>query len=148
MSRISADLKISGDPVAPGWIIKNCGAEMSPGYHKELNGRKDVLVTHPLDRSTGCTLSKEVEIPQNKKTRLLLSVGHHASGDWTLLVKMNGQMILQKEVDQQNAPEGWMDVQADLSEFAGQKGLLEMVNQPSGWAWEAAYWDTIEIQTD
>jgi hypothetical protein len=38
-----------------------------------------------------------------------------------------------------------MDVRVDLSPFAGSKGTLTLVNQPSGWAWEGAYWDTIEI---
>lgn len=148
MSRIKAETQITGDPVAVGWTVRNCGPDMSPGYHKELNGRQDVLVTHPLDRATGCTISKEVEFPKDKKTHLHLSVGRHASGDWTLLVKFEDQILLQKEVDQKNAPDGWMDVRVDLSPFAGSKGTLTLVNQPSGWAWEGAYWDTIEIVSE
>jgi len=32
----------------------------------------------------------------------------------------------------------------DLSGFA-KKVKLELVNQPSGWAWEAAYWAAIQV---
>ncbi len=148
LGRIDADLVITADPVAPGWTLQNCGADMSPGYYKEFHGRSDVLVTHPLNQITGCSLVKEMEIPKTKKTRLVLTVGRHSMGDWTLLVKWDEQLLLQKEVDNKNAPDGWMDAEVDLSKLAGRKGTLQVVNQPSGWAWEGAYWDTIEIQTE
>ena len=38
-------------------------------------------------------------------------------------------------------------VSLDLSNYAGQNIKLDLVNQPSGWACEAAYWAKIEIVT-
>ncbi len=147
MAQIKDGLQITGGAVAPGWTIKHCGAEMSPGFYKKLEGRTDVLVTHPLDQNTGCSLSKEAQIPKKGTTTLHLSVGRHPKGDWTLIVKANDKIVLQKEVNTQNAPDGFMDVNVDLSDYTGQKVNLELVNQPNGWAWEGAYWDMIEIVT-
>ncbi|HOK65325.1 MAG TPA: ADP-ribosylglycohydrolase family protein [Anaerohalosphaeraceae bacterium] len=147
LSRLRAEARISGDPVAPGWTVENCGPAMSPGYRKEANGRKDVLVTHPLNQNTGCSIWKEVEIPKDGKLRLVLSVGRHSMGDWTLLVRFDGEVLFRREVDAKNAPDGWMDAEVDLSPLAGRKGKLEVVNQPNGWAWEGAFWDTIELRS-
>jgi len=36
--------------------------------------------------------------------------------------------------------------EVDLSQFAGKKApQIELVNQPSGWAFEAAYWAEIKV---
>lgn len=43
---------------------------------------------------------------------------------------------------------GWMDVRIDLSEYAGKTILVELLNQPTGWSWEAAYWANIAIQCE
>jgi hypothetical protein len=77
----------------PGWTIKNCGSEIEPGLHDEWAGKKSVFVTHPLDRNTGCKLSRTIEVPAGKKVK------------------------------------------------------LEVVNQPSGWAFEAAYWARIAVES-
>ncbi len=147
MAKIKDGLQIASGPVAPGWTIKNCGAEMSPGYYKKFAGKTDILVTHPLDKTTGCSLSKQLQIPEEGDTTLQLSVGRHPEGDWTLIVKANGKEILKKDVDAKNAPDGFMDVTVDLSDYANQTINLELINQPNGWAWEGAYWDRIGVVT-
>ena len=38
-------------------------------------------------------------------------------------------------------------VSLDLSDYAGQNIKLDVVNQPSGWAYEAAYWAKINSVT-
>lgn len=147
MSDIKDGLPIDGGPVAPGWTIKNCGGAMSPGYYKKLEGKTDVLVTHPLDQNTGCSLTREIQVPKEGSTALSLSVGRHLQGDWTLIVKADTKVIFKKEVNAENAPDGFMDVAVDLSSHAGQTINLELINQPNGWSWEGAYWDRIEIVT-
>lgn len=146
-SGIQTGIKISADPLAPGWTVKNCGPDMSPGFYETLQGKTSVLLTHPLDQSTGSSLVKEVQIPKEVKTVLLLSIGRHPQGDWTLLVNADSKTVLNKEVNKGNAPQGFMDVTVDLTAYAGRTINLELVNQPNGWAWEGAYWDRIEIQT-
>jgi hypothetical protein len=133
--------------VAPGWTMADCGTDMNPGLRTEFRGRENVFVTHPLNRTTGCTLNKEVDVPEGKKTTLRLVVGHHPKGDWTLIVKADGQKLLEKPVGPKTADKGWVDVAVDLSDCAGKSVLLELVNQPDGWSNEAGYWAEIALES-
>ena len=148
MAKISAGPKQDFAKFAPGWKMANCGTEMDPGLRGDLRGRKNVFVTHPLNGETACTLSKTVEVPAGKKTVLRLAVGHHEQGDWTLIVRADGKELLKKSVGKDTATGGWMDVEVDLSEFAGKAVKVELVNQASDWAFEAAYWARVAVESD
>lgn len=131
---------------APGWNIRDCGSDMAPGLHDQWGGKKNVFVTHPLDRQTGCTIWRKVALPADKKTVLRLTVGHHPEGDWTLLVKVDGKTILEKPIGPKTAVKGWTTVEVDLSAYAGKEVLVELVNQPSDWHCEAGYWAQIALE--
>lgn len=132
---------------APGWTVADCGSEMNPGLHAEFGGRKNVLVTHPLDHETGCVLSRAAEIPAGRQTVLQLVVGHHPQGDFDLLVRANGKELLRKSIGKETVVNGWTTEKIDLSAYAGRNIKLELINQPSGWAYEAAYWGEIQIDS-
>ena len=103
-------------------------------------------VTHPLDRQTGCVLSKKVKVPAGKKTVLRVVVGHSAKGDFDLVVRADGQELLRKAVSKKTTTnEPWLMQEVALSAFAGKSVKFELVNQPTGWAYEAAYWVEIAI---
>jgi len=136
------------DKFAPGWAMANCGSEMDPGLRADERGHKNVLVTHPLDKETPCVLSRKVEIPAGKKTSIKLMVGRHSAGDWDLVVRADMRELLRKSIDKTTAPNGWLDVSVDLSEYQGKSVLMELYNQPSGWCNEAAYWEKISIITE
>ncbi len=135
------------EKIAPGWKISNCGDSLEPGLHGELRGRKNVLVTHPAMDKTACVLSKEVDIPAGKKTVLKLSVSHYPGGDWDLVVKVNGRKLMKRAIGKGTVIDGWADLEIDLSKSAGKKIELELLNQPSGWKGEAAYWQKIEVES-
>ena len=40
----------------------------------------------------------------------------------------------------------WQAVTVDLAPFAGKAVTVELVNQPDGWSWEAAYWGGVEVK--
>jgi hypothetical protein len=130
---------------APGWKVAKCGSEMDPGWRAEWEGKKNVLVTHPLDRDTGCVLSTTIEIPAGKKTWLKMVVGHDPQGDFDLVVKADGQELLKKTVGPRTATDHWLAEAVDLSTLAGKRVKLELINQPNGWSYEAAYWAEISI---
>jgi len=132
---------------APGWSLHHCGEDMDPGLRPEWNGRKNVFMTHPLDRQTPCVIARTVEIPADRKVLLRLTVGHHPGGDWTLVVRANGEELLRQTVGEKTAQNGWLDVTVDLSRYAGQKVRIELLNEPNGWSWEAGYWAKIDIET-
>lgn len=134
---------------APGWGIANCGDDMSPGLREEWSGKKNVLVTHPLDQQTGCVLSRTIELPAGKKSSLRLVVGHDPQGDFDLIVRADGKQLLRKPVNATTATDGhWLAQTVDLADYAGKKVKLELVNQPSGWSWEAAYWAEIKLVSE
>ena len=131
---------------APGWKVSKCGDDMDPGLKEELRGKKNVLLTHPLSQTVGCVLSRTVTLPPNLKSTLKLVVGHDARGDWDLIVKANGDELLKKTIGPDSTTLGWTEVTVDLSKCAGQEVKLELVNEPTDWHFEAAYWAEISLQ--
>jgi hypothetical protein len=144
-SGVLVDISEAVEKFIPGWRISNCGVDMNPGLYDELQGKKKVLLTHPLNEETGCVLSKKVKIPKGKETTLRLVVGHHPQGDWTLIVHTDDKKLLNTLVGEETAKDRWMDISVDLTAYAGKTINLQLVNQPNGWAWEAAYWNQIKL---
>ncbi|MDW8290621.1 MAG: ADP-ribosylglycohydrolase family protein [Armatimonadota bacterium] len=131
---------------APGWMLHDCGQDMEPGLRDQWHGRRQVFVTHPLDRQTACRLTRTERLPADSRMRLRLIVGHHPQGDWTLVVRANGEELLRQPVGRETARDGWLETTVDLSRYAGREVRLELLNEPSGWAWEAAYWAKIALE--
>lgn len=133
---------------APGWEILDCGDQMHPGLKAEALGRKDVLLTHPLDQDTPCLIQKKFDIPAGERPVLMLSVGHHPKGDWLLVVRANGKKMLEQKIGKDTATDGWLDARVDLAPLAGKGVTLELLNQPTGWSYEGGYWGKIAVETE
>jgi hypothetical protein len=142
-----ANLKEAFAKFAPGWALTRCGDEMDPGLRAEYAGKKAVFVTHPLNREAGCTIARKVALPAGTTSSLRLVVGHDAQGDWTLIVKADGAVLLEKPIGPATAKGRWLEVVVDLSPLAGRSVDLELINQPSGWSYEAAYWAAIALES-
>ncbi|UCG58484.1 MAG: ADP-ribosylglycohydrolase family protein [Phycisphaerales bacterium] len=132
---------------APGWKVTRCGDDMNPGLYAEKRGRENVLVTHPLSETVGCVISRTAEIPPGKETSLRLVVGNDERGDWDLIVKAGSKQLLRKAVSNDTAPDGWMEVEVDLSKYAGKSVRLELINQPTDWRFEAGHWAEISLKS-
>ena len=66
-----------------------------------------------------------------------------------LIVRADGRQLLRKTVGKDTATDGhWLAESIDLSPFAGRKVKLELVNQPTAWSYEAAYWAAIKVMSD
>lgn len=133
-----------------GFKVSHMGPDMNPGFREEYRGKKNVFMTHPESREVGAVLSKLVT--PEKGDVLYLSVANHENvdakqiGDFTLQIKINGGVVMETLVSRDAVgDDGWMWVEVDLSKYAGQPTLVEIVNQPNGWSWEAAYFSTIGI---
>ncbi len=129
---------------APGWMAKDCGAAMSPGI-QDVGGKTGVLVTHPLNENTPCVMGRRLDVLPDKQTTLRLVVGHHPDGDWLLSVTADRELV-RKVIGKETAPDGWVEINVDLSEYAGQIVTLQLINAANGWSYEAAYWAKIEIE--
>jgi hypothetical protein len=152
MAQITAesgkDLSRDIERFAPGWRVSRCGEDMNPGLREELRGRENVPVTHPLREGVACVLSRSINLPMNRKSMLKLVVGHDARGDWDLIVKANGEPLLQKTIGPETTSLGWTEVDVNLSRFAGRTVKLELLNEPTGWHYEGAYWAEISILSE
>ncbi len=133
------------DKVFPGWKINRCGPDMDPGLRTEWNGRQNVLLTHPLKQGIGCVLGKQVDVPAGKAAALKLVVANHPKGDWLLIVRADGQTLLEQTIGREGTAGGWISLNVDLAPVAGKSVKLELVNQPNGWKWEGAYWADIAV---
>ncbi len=152
MARITAplgkDLSEAAKQFAPGWTVARCGDEMEVGLFREVRGRKNVLVTHPLNPDIGCVISRTVRLPPGKRSVLRLVVGHDPRGDWNLAVRVDGQQLLRKPIGPETTTVGWTEIFVDLSRYAGELVKLELVNEPTGWHYEGAYWAEISLQSN
>lgn len=131
-----------------GFEVSHMGPDMNPGFRAEYRGRQNVLMTHPELREIGAVVSKTV-VP-TAKSALVLEVSHHLAGDvvgdYLLIVKLNGETAKELVVSKDSVgADGWLTVEVDLSKNAGKETKIEIVNQPNGWSWEAAYFAKIEV---
>lgn len=134
------------DVYFPGWKISQCGPDMDPGF-KNHKGADNILMTHPLDKSTPCILSKSVAIPKDKKTTLALTVAASGNWDWALVVRINGSVQFESNIGKGSPyDKPWNDISIDLSGFAGQTIEINLENKPNGWMCEAGYWKKIAIE--
>jgi hypothetical protein len=149
-AQVGKDLSKDIEKFAPGWKVLRCGDDMNPGLYEDeqVRGRKNVLVTHPLSQTIACVLTRTVEVPRSKRTNLRLVVGHHPRGDWDLIVKLDDQPALRQTIGPETSTVGWKVIVVDLSDYAGRTVKLELVNQPTEWRFEAAYWAEISLESE
>ncbi|HTI52471.1 MAG TPA: dehydrogenase, partial [Planctomycetaceae bacterium] len=133
--------------VAPGFTLSAVG-EGGLALLREHYGRFGVVRTHPLEKNVPCVLTRTVDLPAGKKSRLLLSVSYDPRGDWELIVRANGKKLFDGEIDEQSTEKYWADLEIDLSQFAGQQVKLELDNHPDEWLFESAFWGRVEVVTE
>ncbi|MDG2213962.1 MAG: hypothetical protein P8M70_09040, partial [Verrucomicrobiota bacterium] len=131
--------------VAPGFSVKNVG-EGGVVHHSAFRNRSAVQ-THPLKRGVPAELTREFDVPKNKKTILTAVVSHHPHGDWLLRVRVNGKIISEEPVSSKTVNNEWFTHTVDLSGYAGKKIKLQLENQPSGWRNEWAYWNEVKVMS-
>jgi len=134
--------------VAPGFTMATSG-EDGISLLSEYRGRATVVRTHPVSESQPCILTSEVDLPAGKKSQLLLSVGcHDDESDWRLVVKANGETVLDTMVGPDTTAEGWADLTVDLSAFAGKPVKLELLNAANDWNQEWGYWGRAAVVSE
>jgi arylsulfatase A-like enzyme len=136
-----SNLASAVETFAPGWKVRDWGGPaMKPGLRTQWDGRKKVLLTHPLSKTAPCVLFRKIEVPRGK-TILELEVTNHPKGNWRLGVLVNGKEALSKDINETK----WRKFQIDLSKHVGKTVSVELLNQATGWSHEAAYWSRIKL---
>ncbi len=133
--------------VAPGFTTGASG-EDGISLLSEYRGRATVVRTHPVSESQPCVLASDVELLAGKKSKLLLSVGCHDDGDWQLIVRANGEVLLDTTIGPDTTVEGWIELTVDLSKYAGQSVKLELLNAADDWNQEWGYWGRAAVVSE
>jgi len=129
---------------APGWAAIDCAQDDLFGLYPALLGRSQVLLTQPLNDATPCRLMTQAQLV-GASPSLQVSVGHYPRGDWRFGVIIDGQPMSQMLIGAETAQDGWIDLSFDLSAFAGQTVLIELLNQDDGGMWNNGYWGAIRL---
>ena len=141
---VSPDWQSRIQKVAPGFQVSNVG-EGGVVEHKVFRNKMAVQ-THPLDKGTACTLFRKLKLPPNKKTRLKMRVSHHPHGDWELRILVDKKLVTKHLVASKTVSDTeWLDVEVDLSRYAGKLIRLDIQNKANNWMNEWAYWNYIQI---
>ncbi len=113
----------------------------------EQNGQTDLLRTHPNDRDKPLILRAGVALPKDRPMMLDMHVSHQPQCDWQLVVRANGEVLTDQLIGEKltTAQRGWATIQVDLSKFAGQNVLIEVLNQSNNWENESAFWKRIDL---
>ncbi len=146
-ARFRNQVKESFSTWKTGWVMENCGDEMSPGLRKTYAGHYDVFVTHPKDQETPCVLTFK-GILEAEKPVLHIVASHSIQdpeADWILRVRVNGDLLKEETIGVENGKIKWYDLRYDLSAYAGQEITLQLENAADEWKFEAAYWGIIEF---
>lgn len=133
----------SADILFPGWKTSPNGPDMNPGYREEHAGRRHVLMTHPLNRTTGVTLSKTIRIPDDPSSKIVVTIANHGKGDFTFVARIDGKEEVRRKVGGEKS--GWQNITVGLARHAGRSVRVELANEPDGWSSEAAYWSAIAV---
>lgn len=131
--------------VAPGFQAKNVGeggVKPQPEFRNEF-----AVQTHPLSRKMPCVLYRHLDVPKNKTTRLKIKASYHPHGNWQLRVLANNKVIHDQIVSYESVKSEWLELDIDLSQFAGKHVDLEIENRANDWSWEFGFWGKVEVVT-
>lgn len=132
--------------VAPGFEVQGVG-EGGVVDHRVFRNRR-AMQTHPKDRGEPCRLVRVLKVPAKKKTKLSMRVSHHPHGDWQLRVLVGKEVLLDQMVSSKTVSKNeWLDVDVDLSKYAGSQVRLTIENRANNWQNEWAYWNEVKLVT-
>jgi hypothetical protein len=137
-----------GESVAlwnPDWKVTCQPFEGAPKKLVEYAGRRNVLMTHPVSRTSPAVLERDIEIPSARKTSLSFAVASDDRGDWELRVLANGKLLKKQMIDHDG--DRWKQVVVDLTSLAGKNVHLRLENAANDWNWEFGYWSELQINS-
>lgn len=107
-------------------------------------GRKGLLYVHPPKPGIPATIERHVTLHQRPLLSLGVSANRTEGANWDLLVKVDGRTIgAKRTIDGRS---GWQDLTYDLSPFANRAVTITVEVIPTGWHFEYAFFDYIEIR--
>ena len=132
--------------LAPGFNIGETGKYGIEYLSSYKN--KQAIKTHPVNKNTEFYFWREFKVSENKKTRLKMNVSFHPHGDFQLKVKLNKDTVKDIIISSKTVKNEWLEIDIDLSKYAGKHIHLRIENYPNDWHWEYAYWNYIKVVSE
>lgn len=113
--------------ILPGWspaAVYPVTYKLSAG---EARGETFVLSSKLVD-AQDIALVGEFDIPAGRKTSLHLRVGNQPERRWTLGVRVENQMLLEKTIEDAGSANGWHEATVDLTPFAGRRVPIQLLH--------------------
>ena len=130
--------------VAPGFKLSRGEAvELLSSFRNEV-----ALQTHPVSEKASARLVRNLSVPADKKTTLKIRASYHPHGDWRLKVTVARKLLLNQIVSYETVQDEWLEVEVDLSVFAGASAEIIIENQANNWQNEFGYWGSIEVVSE
>ena len=73
------------------------------------------------------------------------SSGYHPHGDWQLRVLVGDEVLDDRIISYANVSDEWLELEYDLTKYAGQHAELSIENSANDWKNEFGYWSYIKI---
>jgi len=129
--------------VAPGFEVRDVGEQ---GVKAQPDFRNAFAVqTHPLNRKEPCLLTRHLDLPEGKTTKLHIRASYHPHGDWQLRVLANKEVLHDQIVSRETVKDEWLELEVDLTKFAGKHVDLVLENRANDWSWEFGFWGKVEV---
>jgi putative membrane-bound dehydrogenase-like protein len=141
-------IRRDGESIAlwtPSWQVDCPDFEEAPAKFPEFEGRRNVLMTHPVDSKTPAAIVRAVNLPRDVKSVLSFGVAAHEKGDWELRVVVEGEVLRREKVGH-DGPR-WRDIRVDLSAYAGRRIVIRLENAATDWLWEFGYWSDLKLES-
>jgi hypothetical protein len=129
------DLWITGVPdapladlalVLPGWRPESNYAHRFQLVSADVRGESQIMSVK-VEPAHEVRLLHVVDVPLGRKTSLQLRYGNSQDRKWTLVVRANGQTLLEQLVEEAGSANGWRDAIIDLTPFSGQRIPLQLI---------------------
>ena len=132
--------------IAPGFRLSNVSTmtQLQPRLQEGFRN-ETVLQTHPLNEEAPAVFSQHLDVPRGKTTKLKIRVSYHPHGDWQLRVLVGDEVLDDRIISYANVSDEWLELEYDLTKYAGQHAELSIENSANDWKNEFGYWSYIKI---
>jgi hypothetical protein len=121
----SPDWKWALPKKLPGWS----GVGIQDGsFWWTLNERSDAFELRSTTAAAPWKLTRTLEVSANRKTRLTLALGK-TRNEWECRLSVGQDVMLRKMVGPEMPRNSWLEVEADLSSYAGKTITLELTGE-------------------
>ena len=139
------------DVLCPGWKTSTNAPDMNPGYRdcvqSMLGQTTGCVLTHPPKRGEAVGISRTLKVPDGNPA-LHFEVANSPHGDFRLVVRIDGDEILKTIIGTPGSKDyraNFRSFDLSLNPWAGRTVTIELLNDPTEWFCEAAFWHDIRI---